>query len=241
MKKKASLILAASFLAAPLSHAAYVLTNGNFEDTTGTFPNGWTTTGSVGNGGGFVPGSTADATMQSGATLGQDFSGGTSTATAENYNFQLDFAFRTSSLTIDTNQRIRLRDHNNSGDIITLGFENNATGGGVALSYYIGATLSWQTAHDVAFATGTTYYFRVNGSNLDQAGRSYTIGYSTDGTNFTTTAPITTFHGGSGDFETITFDAGTAVTRIDGVSVIPEPSTVLLGALGMLALLRRRR
>ena len=237
-------------LLAPIApaHAAYTLINGNFEDTSGTFPAGWTTVGTVNNPGsaGF-PGSAADAFLDPGESITQDFSGGAGTATAENYNFQLDFAFRTSSISTATNQRIRLRDNNNTGDLITLGFATTASGGGAALSYYNGGT--WTTAVDLGIATGTTYHVRVSGFNLDQAGRYYTIGLSTDGISFTTTANITAFHDNTAgavgrDFESIRFESGTSQFRIDGVSVVPEPSAALLGGLGglgLLAAIRRRR
>lgn len=242
--KIAPLVLSILSLVAP-SHAAYVLLNGDFEDTSGTYPTGWSTVGSINDtaGAGFANGN-GDAFLDPGRSITQDFSGGPTVATAENHVFQLDFAFRTSSLTPSTDQRIRLRDNNNAGDLITLGFENGATGGGTALTYFNGA--SWTTAFDSAIATGTTYYFRVNGFNLDQAGRYYTIGISTDGSNYTTTGNITAFHDNSvaaigRDFETIRFESGTSQMRIDAVSVVPEPAVALLGSIGLLCLLLRRR
>lgn len=240
--KRTYLIVTAAFIAGNAAQAAYVLANGNFEDTSGTFPNGWTTVGTINDpaGAGFANGN-ADAFMDATESITQDFSGGITTATVENYNFQLDFAFRSSSLSATSDQRFRLRDHNNTGEMISLGFETAATGGGTALSYYNGS--SWQTAIDAAFAASTTYYFRVKGYNFDQAGRFYTVGYSTDGVNFTTGGNITGFHGSAfgADFETVRFEAGNAQMRIDAVSVVPESSAALLGGLGLLALLRRRR
>lgn len=225
--------------------AAYVLTNGDFEDSTGTFPAGWTAGGSITDpaGAGFANGN-ADAFLDPGESITQDFSGGVTIPTAENYLFQLDFAFRTSSLTTSTDQRIRLRDHNNAGDLITLGFETSATAGGTALSYFNGST--WSRAFDTAITTGTTYYFRVNGYDLEGPGRYYTIGMSTDGINFTTTGNLTLFHDNSPgavgrDVETIRFESGTSQMRIDVVTVVPEPAFALLGSLGVLGLLRRRR
>ncbi|MCP5532619.1 MAG: hypothetical protein H7A49_12625 [Akkermansiaceae bacterium] len=223
------------------ANASYVLVNGGFEDTSGTFPTGWSKGGSgtVSAGAGFVSGSSADALMTAGAVMSQDFSGAT-VASAENYDFQLDFAFRTSGISTTTDQRFRLRDNNNTGDLITLGFESAATGGGTALSYFSG---TWQRGIDVAFAASTTYYFRVNGYDLDLASRYYTLSYSTDGVNYVTSANITGFHFApvGSDFETVAFDAGTQTTRIDSVTVVPEPAAALLGTLGLFGLLRRRR
>jgi hypothetical protein len=243
--KIAQLLVATAFIACNATQAAYVLVNGNFEDNTGTYPNGWTPGGTITDpaGAGFANGD-RDAFMDATESITQDFSGSTTLATAENYNFQLDFAFRTSALSTTTDQRIRLRDHNNTGDLITLGFETVATGGGTALSYFNGT--AWTTAIDTAMATGTTYYFRVNGYDLDLGSRHYTVGLSTDGSNFTTTGNITLFHdnapGAIGrDFETIRFESGGSQMRIDAVSIVPEPSVALLGGLGLIALLRRRR
>lgn len=238
MKSLACCLFFSTLAALPAS-AAYVLVNGDFEDTSGTFPNGWSGVSTF-NAGGFASGS-ADAGMSSGGSITQDFSGGPSIDTSENYDFQLDFAFRTSAITVDSNQRFRLRSNNNSGDIITLGFETAATGGGTALSAFSG---SWSTVLDVAFAASTTYYFRLIGSDWDDAARSYTIAYSTDGASYTTSAPITSFHGTPGgalDFETFRFEAGSTTSRIDAVTVVPEPTVFLLGGLGLLGLLRRRR
>lgn len=235
-------IVSFTFSALALSTAAqasFLLVNGNFEDATGTFPTGWTGV-STSAGVGFIPGSTKDALMTSGGSITQDFSGGITVATAENYDFQLDFAFRTSAISTTTDQRFRIRGNNNAEDIITLGFETAATGGGTALSFFSG---TWQTALNVGFNSGTTYYFRVTGTDLDLVSRYFTVGYSTDGVNFTTSGNLTGFHFAAAgtDFETVRFDAGTATTRIDGVAVVPEPAAALLGGLGMLALLRRRR
>ncbi len=224
-----------------VSHAsaAYTLVNGDFEDTSGTFPTGWTGVNTF-VADGFASGS-VDAGITSGGSITQDFSGGPTIDTSENYNFQLDFAFRTNAISTSSGQRFRLRSNNNTSDIVTFGFQTVATGGGTALSAYSG---TWGTVLDVAFAASTTYYFRVIGSDWDNASRSYTIGYSTDGINFTTSSPITSFHGTPGgalDFETFRVDAGATTTRIDAVTVIPEPTTALLGGLGLLALMRRRR
>lgn len=240
--KRTHLIVFTALVTGSATQAAYVLVNGNFEDTSGTFPNGWTAGGTINDpaGAGFANGN-ADAFMDATESVTQDFSGGFTTATAENYNFQLDFAFRSSSLSTTSDQRFRLRDHNNTGEMISLGFETAATGGGAAISYYNGS--SWQTAIDVGFAASTTYYFRVNGYQFDQPGRYYTVGYSTDGINFTTSGNITGFHGSvfGADFETIRFEAGNSQMRIDAVSIVPEPSVTLLGGFGLLVMMRRRR
>jgi hypothetical protein len=239
MKPFARCLILSALATLPAS-AAYTLVNGDFEDTSGTFPNGWVGTSTF-NAGGFASGS-ADAGMSSGGSITQDFSGGPTIDTSENYDFQLDFAFRTSAISKTTGQRFRLSSNNSGYIIVSLGFATDATGGGTALSYFNGS--SFQTALDVAFTSGTTYYFRVIGSDWDNASRSYTIGYSTDGVNYTTSGSITGFHnapGGANDFETFRVEAGSTTSRIDAVTVVPEPSVALLGSLSLLGLLRRRR
>ena len=81
-------------IALPAS-AAYTLVNGDFEDATGSptaVPTDWNATASVFQNGGFASGSTADAQLPAGNSIYQDFSGGPTVNTSENYDFQLDFA-----------------------------------------------------------------------------------------------------------------------------------------------------
>ena len=215
-----------TFLAtAATASAAISLTNGNFATNNTT---GWNTTGTV-------SAATGAAVLSAGATLSQDFSTGV-TGTAENYDFQLDFSFSVSANNI--NQRIRIRDNSNAGDIITLRL--NATGTGIErFSGTWGSALT-----GITITPNTTYWFRVVGSDLDLAGRSYTLGFSTDGVSYVSTGPLTGFHSAlvGSDFETVTFESGAGtILTLDNVSVVPEPSAALLGGLGLLALLRRRR
>jgi hypothetical protein len=179
--------------------------------------------------------------MGAGAVISQDFSNGV-TGTAENYDFQLDFTFSVSAA--NQNQRIRIRDNNNSGDIITLRLNS-----GNGLQMFRGISMPtpnnlWENALSFTVANNTTYHMRLIGSDFDLSSRSYTVGLSADGITYTTSSPLVTFHSAASgsDFETVVFESGGSTTMtIDNVTVIPEPAAALLGGIGLLALLRRRR
>lgn len=218
---KLSIVL---LLCAPMvASAAYTLTNGNFASGT----TGWTT-------GGTVNASSGAAVLSASSSVSQDFSSAT-VGTAENYDFQLDFSFQVSAL--NQNQRIRIRDNANSGDLITLRF--NSGSGIQAFSSAV-----WNNALTFSHAINTTYWLRVTGVDLDLSSRSFTVAMSTDGVNYTSSSSLSLFHfaGVGTDFETLTFESGASTSMtLDNVTVIPESSTALLGGLGLFALLRRRR
>ena len=236
MKHRHLLITSCLFIfgGATSSFAAYILTNGNFATNDST---GWTTTGSV-------SATTGAAAISSGGIISQDFSSGT-TATTENYDFQLDFSFSLSS--VANTHRIRLRSNNyvggngTDGDLITLRLKTGST----IIEAFNGGT--WFDAlTGISVSADTNYWLRVIGTDLDVSGRKYTVGFSTDGTTYTTSSSITAFHASPGeykDFESIGFEslAGGPTLTVDNISIVPEPSAALLGGLGMLALLRRRR
>lgn len=227
------------------SFAAYTLTNGNFasNDTTG-----WTATGTV-------TAASGAAVMSTGAVLHQDFSNGTA-ATGVNYDFQLDFQISYSNVaTLNDANRIRLR-----GNVYSSGSSFNSgtgtwEGEQISLRYnptvgayqtYNQPSGSWLNILTINLSSATNYSIRIIGQNFDTpATRSYTLGVSTDGTNYTTSGPITALQVNDGyirDFESIGFETGTGPSfTIDNVSVVPESGAALLGSLGALALLRRRR
>ena len=87
---------------------------------------------------------------------------------------------------------------------------------------------------------------RVIGTDLDVTSAGATRWFFNDGTTYTTSSAITGFHTPAAtyrDFESVGFEstAGGPTFTVDNISVVPEPSAALLGGLGMLALLRRRR
>lgn len=220
-----------AFLALPaVSSAAYILTNGNFASNNTT---GWTTTGTV-------SATSGAAVLSAGASILQDFSNGAGTATAENYDFQLDFTFQVSAS--NQNQRIRIRDNSNANDIITLRL--NSGTGVQAFSGLASGSLGWQSALAFTVANNTNYFFRVTGVDLDLSSRSFTVGLSSDGINYTTSSALTWFHSAAvgSDFETIVFESGASTTlTVDNVTVVPEPGSAALAALATLGLVRRRR
>lgn len=95
-------------------------------------------------------------------------------------------------------------------------------------------TLSFDTAvrSGVSSASITV---KVDGTTLDTINQSVGTTYVTKSYSFTAAGPTAT----------LAFEYGNTVDTdgfmLDNVNVVPEPRAVLLGGLGMLALLRRRR
>ena len=94
-------------------------------------------------------------------------------------------------------------------------------------------TLSFDTAaRSGAFGTITV---DVDGTQVGSFNQTVGTSYVTQSYTFTATGPTAT----------VAFNYGATLNgngyMLDNVTVIPEPSTALLGGLGLLALLRRRR
>jgi len=215
----------ASMLAIGSASAAITVINGDFEDTSGTFANGWT--GSA----------TQETTTPleglvsaSGVAAYQNIV----TTSAEGLaNFQLDFMVSLDS--VDQSQRVRLRNFDDAGDFITLRF--SSTG----IDRYAGA---WGQVVAATIAADTDYYIRINGTDTALGTRSYDVGISTDGISYTT-GTTTNFHGTSGTskFGSLRFESAGGGATWDAVSVtaVPEPSSAALLGLGGIALIMRRR
>ena len=214
-------------LSALASHAAITLVNGDFEDTSGTFPTGWSGTATQ-----ETTNPLEGLVSASAVAIEQDFA---ATDADGLYNFQLDFMVKLDSVTA-LNQRVRIRDDASSSyDIITLRF------GSGGIDRYSGG---WAQAVASTIKADTTYHVRVIGSDLDQSDRSYTVGISSDGSSYTTSGPLTAFHsaGVGSNFEIIRFESAGGGATWDAVTVVPEPSAaVLLGSLLGFGLLYRRR
>ena len=90
----------------------------------------------------------------------------------------------------------------------------------------------------MSISANTTYFLRVTGSNLDLPGRAFTLGFSTDGVNYTTATPSTRFHIApvGTAFETLRLEGLNATFTVDNVSVVPEAATSTLLAAGLLLL-----
>lgn len=221
--------LFASILLLPPLAGASLITNGNFEDVSGTFPNGWTTTPTPAAVAGIVAGSTTAAELQTGEGIHQDFA---PTPGSGLFNFQLDLAFRTSIAPANDGNinRIRLRGDNNANDLITLSLE------GTGIRSFSG---TWgDDLTGVSIAADTTYYLRVTGSNLDLPGRTFTLGFSTDGVNYTIATPSTRFHSApvGTAFETLRLEGLNSTFTVDNIAVVPEAATSTLLAAGLLLL-----
>ncbi|MCU0796104.1 MAG: hypothetical protein MUF31_09235 [Akkermansiaceae bacterium] len=201
---------------------AISLVNGDFSANN---LNGWTVTGTA-------SGASGAAAISSGGQILQDFAATPSDGLVNwNASFQVSFG------AVNEAHRIRL-ESDAGADLITIrisGTSVQAFNAGTWANVVTGAT----------FTSNTPYIFTVSGTNFGTASRAYSvlltntslvaIGTSTGNVSFFHATPNTQL------FETFTFGASTGGITVDNVSVVPEPTFTLLGGLGMLALIRRRR
>lgn len=227
---------------------ASLIVNGDFEDTSGIFPNGWTPGLSV-QSVNTMFGQSAAQMVVNGGSISQRF---ISTAPQDALaNFQLDFAFRTSLAPgINSNQHRMSLLSFNSVNVVTLSFDRN----------HIKTFSSDGWKNDLLvpdILADTTYFVRLIGRDFDQATKNYTLGFSTDGVNYIT-GSSTRFHFNQPfGIAIVKFDANTLVgqgltvdnvaitansTGVPDPAVVPEPSSGLLFscAFGLVALARRR-
>lgn len=263
MKQKYS-ILAASLLAMASSQAAVTLYAEYHLGETGSLgannipqdssPNAKHLTGHVGGGstavattGVSAPGSTHYLNTAVTSNANEGFFGGPTTYTAAP-------ALPTNNFAFGIYVRVASNSAATQGEIFTLGNLVNNTykislgsSGWVASSQNIGfignaATVSNNTwAHLAVIRSEGQSAFYVNGVQLGGTlANAPTIGQPHLSINPGNVGSA--FDGHIDEARIVTFTSGETTTNIlNGLQGIPEPSSALLGGLGMLALLRRRR
>lgn len=187
------------------------LINGNFEASASSLT-GWTAGSATVNTTTPISGSVS-ATIATGATtvLSQDFS---PTAVDALTDFTLTLRLRLANPpTADANNgRIRIRGEGGQ-DFITLSFDNNSV-----------RTFNGAWGDDLtglpALAANTPYHVRIVGTGLSAPTRSYQIGFSTDGTNWTTKTS-TRFHTTlSPAFGRLDFDGTVNGITVDDITLL---------------------
>ncbi len=199
------------------------LANGDFEAATGSgvFPVGWTPTGAPSAVAPFLPDGGGAAAVNLAPTQGilQDFA---PTPAVAMENFQTDFAFQIGSAS--QAHRIRM-EGDNGGDLVTIRL---VTSPGGTDSIQVFDTDSFIPAlSGLNIVPETPYYLRVIGRQFGLAGRKYTIGFSTDGVTYTTSADLLAFEDAANEkFETVTFECGATFgssLSIDNVALSTPP------------------
>jgi hypothetical protein len=190
---------------ASISQAAVTPINTGFEDLSGTFPTGWTTSGTVTQTPGL--GSPNAASLAAGATVHQDFA---PTLADGLVAFSASFTLRLdgSGAIATTTSRVRIRGNNNAGDLISLRLSSAglecATNG------------TWAVLAPFANQLGTAYNVTLEVANLDaDAALEYRVTCS-DGTTIATSAIQNVWHSttttATTPFETIRFESGAGNT-----------------------------
>ena len=197
---------------APLN-AAMTPVNFGFEDLSGTFPNGWSFSGSVSQAAGM--GSPVAATLASGASLHQDFAPTTADGPRA---FTLSLSLRLDGVgAIATNTaRVRIRGNNNAGDLITLRLS--------AAGLECATNGTWATLAPSANQLGTVYQVTLVVGNLDgDADMEYRVTCD-NGTMIITSAVQNVWHAASTTtnfpFETIRFESGAGnILTVDNLAL----------------------
>lgn len=184
---------------------ANLVANGDFESATGTgtFPVGWTPTGIPSSIASFLPsgGGAAAVSLAPSQGILQDIA---PTAADGLDDFQTDFAFQIGNET--QAHRIRM-EGDNGGDLVTIRLTTSPTATDTIDVFNAGTFVS--ALSGLTIAPNTTYYLRVIGRQFSQTGRKYTIGFSTDGITYTTSAYMIAFHAtAAAKFETATLECG---------------------------------
>lgn len=244
-----SIFCAAAVLVASITANAQIITNGGFEAS----PNftGWTNSGATINTTTPLIG-LQSANLDSTDHLTQGFTGITD-------DLFLDYVFRINQTAANDTNRFRIRDTaGNTFISLRLNFDGDGVGTSSfdAFRSLAPNANTWQPLlSNLTLNDDTLYYFRLTGSNLDDVTSSgagdgrFTLGFSTDGVSFTTSALSTDFHVSisfNGSLGQVRWEGGSFNQTIDGVSLaaIPEPSSTALllsGLVGAAILYSRRR
>lgn len=224
------LYLAALVAASVASSHAATLINGDFE--TGDFT-GWTATNAT-----LVDNSTViagdySARINTGGTAGP--TNGLYQTISEGYSY-LEFLF-TMPNPGGTNRGLNLIVGQETVPSSANPSQINlrVISGGTVQIFQSGSN-TWNT-----ISTGAVSYTEVNtfSMNINGLGSEWNYDITVNGTS---AENLSFFQNGAPTImERIRFSPGQVAYTVDNVSITPEPSTALLGGLGMLALLRRRR
>lgn len=229
-----------AFAATNVSYTASSAPSANPDANAGSV-NVWTTTATTGDGNqaGFFQGNSADNGGAAGA-------GSSAWATYANTNQQTFSSHTFAGGALNVGQTVSLQFDN--GDIAT----DKSTG----IQLYNGATLLFQL-YVRGGQTIYEFYDNLGGGTFDQ---DTTAGFSKDGGTFSFTLNSSTGYSATwgnatpwtGSIQNLSIDriqvynnsagsGGGNDVYFNNLTVVPEPSAALLGGLGALALLRRRR
>lgn len=185
-------VIASVFVATFAMTAQAQLVNGDFEDLTGTFPNGWTTGGVVSVTTGIAAGSTNAAYLEPGGSVEQDF-----IETSGFVGFQFDYVLKLDpndpNGDVSLNNRLRLRGAGN-GNLVTIRLQPNG------LQKFTGGFGWFTMIPDESFPSGSvkngvTYYIRVVVGEFDgDAPTEYQAFLSEDGLNYVAGPVVNSFH-----------------------------------------------
>lgn len=197
---------------------ANLVPNGDFETDSsgGVFPLGWNVAGAPSELASFVPAAGSAVSLAPGDEVSQDIipPGGEGLA-----DFQADFAIRFGQ----EDQAHRIRVEGPSGlDRLSLRLVANTASADSVDAFNAG---TWLTAlGGLSLDPDTTYHLRVVGRDWGTPEAAFTIGFSTDGVSYTTSAELAAFHATANvPMETLTFGCGATVGSsllVENVSVI---------------------
>lgn len=207
-----------------------LLANGDFETLTSNapFPAAWTRTGTPVSAASFLPAGGSALVLSPGQLVIQDI---VPAGVAPMADFQVDFALQFGN----ENQAHRIRfEANNGDDLVTLRLTANTVSADLVEVFNAG---TWVPAlSGLSLNPDTTYHFRMIGTDFGITGRSYTLGISTDGVNYTTSAALTAFHFTPNvGFESVTLECGGtsgSLLRVDNVVVTLPPDNTFANWMG---------